>query len=486
MSESIAEMVIPGTYIEVRSEGLIGVGGISTGNIGIVGTAAKGPVGAYRVLGNYADAVEVFGNYDTAVQPLGGTTRLTLVRTIEQAFKGGASTVYAVRIANGTTVKADRKVKLDGGSTDAFTLTAKDPGTWGNAIKITVINETVPAPKSKLMLTYGNVTETYEGNAEEIRKAIAADSRLVDVSTVATTTGVLATIDPGKALNDAASGVATSGDDKAGVTTNDVRDGLAVLLEPTDNVNIVLVGNDTMIDAQLDVKGVVGDHLEAAENQGKERVAILGVKKQGTKTDVGDPTGEMATVANDRIVMVAPGVVYTDPGTGRPHTLPASYMAAVVAGKLASQAPHISLTNKELNVDGVGVNYSAAATKALLGARLLVVRPKFGYQVVKGITSDNGAFKQISIRRTVDYAKAGVRLGSDPYIGKLNNSRVRAALKATLDGFLSQMVLDEMLIEYELEVTATRSQEINGICAVNMTLKPTFSIDYIRVTMTLQ
>jgi hypothetical protein len=161
-------------------------------------------------------------------------------------------------------------------------------------------------------------------------------------------------------------------------------------------------------------------------------------------------------------------------------------MAAVVAGKLASQAPHISLTNKELNADGVGVTYSAAATKALLTARVLVVRPKFGFQVVKGITSDTGAFKQISVRRIVDFAKAGVRLGSDPYIGKLNNARVRAALKATLDGFLSQMVLDEMLTEYELAVTATRSQEINGICAVNMTLKPTFSIDYIRVTMTLQ
>jgi hypothetical protein len=486
MSESIAEMVIPDTYIEVRSEGLIGVGGISTGNIGIVGTAARGPVNEYRVLGNYADAVELYGNYDPAQQPPGGTPRLTLVRTIEQAFKGGASTIYAVRIAQGTPVAADRKVRLDGGTTDAFTLTASEGGTWGNAIKISVINQTVPSPSSKLTLTYGIVSEVYEGNAEQIRAAIAAESKLVTVSTAATTTGVLATIDPAKPLNDAATGLATSGDDKPAVTTIEVRDGLAVLLEPADNVNIVLVGNDTMADGQLDVRGVVGDHLEAAENQGKDRIAILGVKRQGTKTNVGDATTEMTTVSNDRIAMVAPGVVYTDPGTGRPFTLPPSYMAAVVAGKLASQAPHISLTNKELSIDGVGVTYGAAATKALLTARVLVVRPKFGFQVVKAITSDTGAFKQISVRRIVDFAKAGVRLGSDPYIGKLNNARVRAALKATLDGFLSQMVLDEMLTEYELAVTATRSQEINGICAVNMTLKPTFSIDYIRVTMTLQ
>jgi hypothetical protein len=86
----------------------------------------------------------------------------------------------------------------------------------------------------------------------------------------------------------------------------------------------------------------------------------------------------------------------------------------------------------------------------------------------------------------VDFAKAGVRSGSDPYIGRLNNVRVRAALKATLDGFLSQMVLDEMLVGYELDVSASRSQEIQGIAAVTMTLQPTFSIDFIRVTMNLQ
>jgi hypothetical protein len=79
-----------------------------------------------------------------------------------------------------------------------------------------------------------------------------------------------------------------------------------------------------------------------------------------------------------------------------------------------------------------------------------------------------------------------VRLGSDPYIGRLNNRRVRAALQATLDGFLSQMVLDEMLVSYQLEVTATRAQERAGICSVVMTLRPTFSIDFIRVTMNLE
>jgi hypothetical protein len=114
-----------------------------------------------------------------------------------------------------------------------------------------------------------------------------------------------------------------------------------------------------------------------------------------------------------------------------------------------------------------------------------VLKKDLGIRALKGITTDTGAFKQISVRRIVDFAKAGVRLGSNPYIGRLNNSRVRAALKATLDGFLAGMVLDEMLIAYTLDVSATRAQEINGQAIVTMTLQPTFSIDFVKVIMNL-
>ena len=37
---SLSELIVPGTYIQVNSEGLIGVGGIPTGNIGVVGSVA--------------------------------------------------------------------------------------------------------------------------------------------------------------------------------------------------------------------------------------------------------------------------------------------------------------------------------------------------------------------------------------------------------------------------------------------------------------
>jgi len=146
----------------------------------------------------------------------------------------------------------------------------------------------------------------------------------------------------------------------------------------------------------------------------------------------------------------------------------------------------VSLTNKAVAADGLTTYYTRAQQKQLLLNQVFVLFSNLGIRALKGITTDTGAFRQISVRRIVDYAKTGVRIGSNPYIGRLNNSRVRSALKATLDGFLSSMVLAEMLTAYTLDVSATRRQEIAGEAVVTMTLQPTFSIDYIRVIMNLE
>jgi len=105
--------------------------------------------------------------------------------------------------------------------------------------------------------------------------------------------------------------------------------------------------------------------------------------------------------------------------------------------------------------------------------------------VVRGITTEGEAFAQITTRRIVDFAKAGIRQVANPFVGRLNNERVRTALHGALDSFLTTMVVDEALTGYQLEVKATRADEIAGRCIVNVAMQPTFSIDYIRVTLAL-
>ena len=478
MAETIREMILPGTYIDVRAEGLIGVGGISTGNIGVVGTASRGPVDEVVVLGSYTEALDVFGPYDRW-DPAG--TPLTLTRLLEQIFRGGGSTIYAVRVANlapDATMASAIWTGTRADDSPLFTLTATTPGTWANGISIELTAAAgagSPPPDVapySLTLVFGRFKEVYEGaDAGELVAAVNESSSFL--------TGAVAPADEAvepKAISRTTDG----GPNGVPETTTEVEAGLGLLVQ--QEVNIVTCA----LDANT-VTATVDGHLEATEDEGLERLAVLGVSDDATGTIIAN---DRQAGSGRRLVMVAPGIVSDDAArageTDKRVDLPAPYAAALVAGRLSTLAPHVSLTNKTVPAAGVTTEYTRAEQKRLLQARTLVLHKNLGMRVLKGITTDDGAFKQISVRRIVDYAKAGVRIGSNPYIGRLNNSRVRAALKATLDGFLSQMVLDEMLIAYELDVSATRAQEIAGIALVTMTLQPTFSIDFVKVIMNLE
>ena len=94
---SLAEFVIPGTFIRVRAEGLITAGGISTGTIGIVGTASQG-VDETHNLSDYEAAKATFGAYDAYAD---GAGSLNLTRALEVLFRNGARNVYARAVAAG-------------------------------------------------------------------------------------------------------------------------------------------------------------------------------------------------------------------------------------------------------------------------------------------------------------------------------------------------------------------------------------------------
>src|SRR5512140_2065201 len=141
MSETIAEMILPGTYIDVRAEGLIGVPGIATGNVGVVGSANRGPLNTVQVLGSYAEALDTFGSYDRWPDAAADQPRApTLVRALEQLFKGGASTVYAVRVANeGVTPMATMSwAILSAIGATLSAVTANSPGPWANALQVSL------------------------------------------------------------------------------------------------------------------------------------------------------------------------------------------------------------------------------------------------------------------------------------------------------------------------------------------------------------
>lgn len=361
MAESFvtANMVLPGTYIRVNSEGLIGVRGVSAGNIGIVGPVAEDDnAGATRTLSSASEAEDFFGAADVA------GAALNLTAMIGELYRNGARTVFA----RGVTDQTDQP-----GVTAAFAELAK----------------------------------------EDVQILVAPGL---------TTAAALAVLPP---------------------------------------------------------------IVESAENDQRDMIAVIGA--DGADADA----VEAQATTNDRVILAAPGYMVFNPDDpddpDTPLALAGNYTAGPVAALISSLPPHVSPTNKVLpGVTQLARRFSYAERTGLVQNRILALEARGGVRVVRGITTDDGGFTQITTRRIVDFAKAGIRQVSNPFIGRLNNVRVRAALQSAIDGLLTTMLVDEQLTAYKLEVTASRRDEIEGRAIVNVLLQPTFSIDFIAVTIVLQ
>lgn len=233
--------------------------------------------------------------------------------------------------------------------------------------------------------------------------------------------------------------------------------------------------------ATADAKAVLGALVTSAEGNGKDVIAIIGSDKVAA-ADI-----KAQAPNDDRLIFTAPGLEAFDAAAKTVVTLPGAYSAAALAGLVSSLAPQTSPTNKVLpGVVKLEKKFTYGEMVDLVKSRIVLLEERQGVRIVRGLTTDSGAFTQITTRRITDFAKAGIRQVSNPFIGRLNNQRVRKALQGAIDGFLTTMVQDEALITYQLEVTASRQDEIAGRCLVNVTLQPTFSIDFIAVTMVLQ
>ena len=73
--------------------------------------------------------------------------------------------------------------------------------------------------------------------------------------------------------------------------------------------------------------------------------------------------------------------------------------------------------------------------------------------------------------------------GLSPFIGDPNLARIREIMSKQVDGFLEQDKLDEVIVAYlPTEISEGTSPDT---VLVNMTIKPTFAINFINVSLSL-
>ena len=445
----MAELVLPGVFVEVRAEGLMLPQGVTVGNLGVVGTASKGPIGQPVILGSYAEAKETFGDYDPWNDESGG--KLTLVRALELAFRHGATTLIAVRVAKKATDNPDKeweataaKLDLKSGDQPCLRLEARWAGTWGNELEARVDpaeedafveGETVevddstwklqhapalPSARNRIVvesaggglpqtlqirdpkdiskekplvpgqvlldsdgkLDFGKepatedvvradysvdakkakkVTLRYRG-AEEVYTVVGKEDLARGLAKSAWVTGKVLEGD-GESLEKAPLQSLTGGTN--GAVGADYQGGLDKLLDQPVHI-VVAAGQDQSFGDEL------ASHCRVASSDEvqRERVAVVG---SGPGVEIGDLLKHQQ--ASDRLLFVAPGIQAIDAAASPPRevTLPGSYAAAAVAGRMAATSPHVSLTNKVLPVGGLETVFSRAELKQLVLARILVL-----------------------------------------------------------------------------------------------------------------
>ena len=141
-------------YVEEYESGAVPMEGVGTSTAGFVGLAEKGDViGKPQLVTSFSDYVRIFGGYLSETKY--GDKRF-LPYAVEHFFINGGSRAFVMRVCPDDAKCASTK------SDSILSFTARNPGEWGNRIKVTV------SPVSRVK------TQVYEveGNSATVRLSL--------------------------------------------------------------------------------------------------------------------------------------------------------------------------------------------------------------------------------------------------------------------------------------------------------------------------
>lgn len=216
-------------------------------------------------------------------------------------------------------------------------------------------------------------------------------------------------------------------------------------------------------------------HAVAQADEGSPRIAF-GSVTPGEQADLDLIRTHAAGVRNRRFVLVSPAGA-----------------AGAVAGLVARINPQDSPTFKSVPLFGMApASYSGSQLNRLLGPshNLAVVQERQGRGVVvlRGLDTSGD---QISVTRVADAAIRETKAISENFIGQLNTSDARAALKAQITATLTRMERAGALVPstdgsdpaFLVDVYSTQLDFAQGIVRIDIAVRPVRAIDFIYATI---
>ena len=137
----MAEYLSPGIFVEEFDSGAVPMSSVSTSTAGFIGVTEKGPQeGAPVLITSFSDYYRTFGGYISESEF--GEYRY-LPYAVNQFFTNGGSRCFIKRVT-----PSDATFAHFGQKEDSLLIYAKNPGSWGNKISLTMI----PTSKSKTQI----------------------------------------------------------------------------------------------------------------------------------------------------------------------------------------------------------------------------------------------------------------------------------------------------------------------------------------------
>jgi hypothetical protein len=462
----------PKIQIQTNSAlGLIAQNG--AGTIAMIGTAQWGPIDTVQSLSTFNDGLNIFKDDNTG-------TDLTLIKGLDLAYANGAGSVKAIRIEDGTA--ATSSITIVSGSTDVITVYGKYKGTYGDNIMVTVDENAVTSDNRDVKITDGVITETYNNGGRGYTSNNDIVSAINSASTLTVATSLNNTYLVSVASQTNLSGGNDGSSSIASANYTAVLDNQLYYVD----YNILLIPGMTTNATQ---STIVGRLNSRASNDDLYSVFISGVAVDETITTI-----EARTASGKRLSLVAPAVKYTNRVSSTEQILDGSYLACAYAGVTAIGYPELSGTHKTLNVGGLSVlqssgkeYYNNSEVESLLATRVVPVTKISGAiqsaRAVTRNTSTTEVWYEQNIVNIVDYVSKQVLDLLNPYIGQPNLQRVRTVMAKNVDGILESNKRDEIISDYNPTIVNEASSPDS--VTVEMTIKPTFLVNFITVSLTL-
>lgn len=455
--------ILPGVEIQVIKE-IVPQQLNPSGVVAMIGTTERGEILTPTHVSSFREFADKFGSakqYSSA----GVKQDYTILEGIKQAFQNGVFEVVVTAISGSGGTNAFLVLK-DNDNDDTVKLISRKHGEEGNSIAVKV-DAGSDTEFVSLQVGDGDVIEMFDNLVMKPSDPAYLVDRINKGSKLLSAEDLHSNAPKNNPANIQKTNLTLG---TMGTISKEDYEAALEKLESDADVDIVVACEIT----SPEIHSLIEAHCAKMSANAKNRIGLGTVAKDESIKDISSRTNVMAS---DRFVLVAP---YGNLGA--------------VAGLISKLNYFESPTFKPLSgISKLETNYTPSEQMELLKSGVIPLEAQRGRGiiVVKGISTSK---EQISVTRIADHSVRGIKNIADLFIGTLNSSSGRIALKGKITEFLMRMEREGSIVPstdgkepaYLLDVYSSEMDFAQGIVRVDMAVRPVRAMDYIYATIKVE